>query len=65
MTFDNTTDVNAGMSLTFGRLVIDGLIGFNGTGGNLGNGTATSTDDERGVFDTDRLLSRVGVTYSF
>ncbi len=65
VTFDNSTDVNAGMSLTFGRLVIDGLIGFNSTNGNLGNGTTATTDDERGVFDTDRLMSRVAATYSF
>jgi hypothetical protein len=58
VTFDNTTDVNAGMSLTFGRLVFDGLIGFSGT-----NGSATGT--ESGVFASDRLMSRVGATYSF
>ncbi len=66
VTFDNTTDVNAGMSLTFGRLVIDGLVGFNGTSGQLGNNTTTtSSDDEAGVFDMDRLMSRVAATYSF
>jgi len=57
-TFDNSTDVNAGMSLTFGRLVIDGLVGFSGTDGN-------SDGDEGGVFAADRLLTRVGATYSF
>ena len=58
VTFDNTTDVNAGMSLTFGRLVIDGLVGFSGNDG-------VSDGDEAGVFAADRLLTRVGATYSF
>lgn len=57
-TFDNTTDVRAGMSLTFGRVVIDGLVGFSGTDGN-------SDGDEAGVFAADRLMSRVAATYSF
>ncbi|MBC99060.1 MAG: hypothetical protein CME63_15070 [Halobacteriovoraceae bacterium] len=58
VTFDNTTDVNAGMSLPFGRLVIDGLVGFSGNDG-------VSDGDEAGVFAADRLLTRVGATYSF
>jgi len=45
----NTTDVNAGASLTFGKLAFDGSIGVKTTG----------------TLKTDDLLSRVGATYSF
>ena len=45
----NTTLVNAGASLTFGKLVMDGSVGVMGTG----------------TLNTDNLLSRVAATYSF
>lgn len=44
-----TTSVDAGASLTFGKLALDGSIGVKTTG----------------TLNTDNLLSRVGVTYSF
>ncbi len=59
-TRNNTTSVNAGATLNFGKLMIDGMIGTNGTdGGAAGSGT------NRGVLDTDRLLTRVAVHYWF
>lgn len=57
-TITNSTAVNAGASLTFGSLVVDGSIGANGTDG------ATAAT-KSGVLDLDRLLTRVGMTYSF
>ncbi len=57
-TRDNTTSVAAGATLNFGKLMIDGMIGTNGT-----NGTSSGTS--RGVLDTDRLLTQVAVHYWF
>ena len=45
----NTTTVNGGASLNFGKLALDGSIGKMATG----------------TINTDDLMSRVGVTYSF
>ncbi len=57
----NSTAVNAGVSLHFGDLQIDGLVG-NNTGG-----AAASTDTSRGngTLRTDNLMSRVSATYKF
>ncbi len=50
-TIQNSTDVNAGASLKFGDLNVDGVLGTsNGNNGNYG---------------TDNLLSRVSMTYRF
>jgi hypothetical protein len=54
----NSTSVAAGATLNFGNLAIDGVIGTNGT-----NGTVSGTNN--GVFDLDRLMSRVAMTYKF
>lgn len=54
----NTTDITAGASLMFGKLKVDGLLGFGGTNGNI-------STTERGVLDGDRLLARVGMVYNF
>lgn len=59
-TTQNTTDINTGASLKFGDLTVDGLIG---TSGNAG--TVTAGGDEKGVLATDRLMSRVSMTYRF
>lgn len=56
----NTTNVNAGATLNFGKLSIDGLVG---TGGN--NGTATAVTSETGSLSLDRLMTRVAVNYMF
>lgn len=60
-TNDQTTNVNAGVTLLVKGLEIDGLIGT----GNTAAATATTTNDERGLFSTDRLLTRVALTYGF
>ena len=52
-TDENTTRVNAGATLNFGKLTVDGAIG------------ATSAGAKAGVLKTDDLLTRVGVTYNF
>jgi hypothetical protein len=57
----NSTIVNAGATLKFGELSVDGVIG-NGTAGGAApaaNGTAS------GTIRTDSLLSRVAMTYRF
>ncbi len=56
----NSTNVNAGATLTFGNLNVDGVIG---TGGN--SGTATTTAAETGTLSLDRLMTRVSMTYKF
>jgi hypothetical protein len=55
-TSPNTTNVNAGATLKFGDLSVDGV---------LGTGTATNDTSETGVFNTDNLMSRVSMTYRF
>ncbi len=54
-TVRNSTNVNAGATLKFGDLSVDGLLGLNG-------GTSTA---ESGNFGTDDLLARVAMTYRF
>lgn len=54
----NTTNVNAGATLNFGKLKVDGVIG---TTAAARNGASA----EEGVLATDNLLTRVGVTYMF
>lgn len=57
-----TTVVNAGASLKFGELSVDGVIG-NSTGTTGAAGASTSTG--RGTLRTDELMSRVSMTYRF
>ena len=53
----NTTDVAAGATLTFGKLMVDGMIGTTSNAG------AASTED--GTLSLDRLLTKVAVHYWF
>ena len=55
----NTTDVEAGATLNFGKLKIDGVIGNSGHDGDSSTGT------ESGVLALDRLMGRVAVHYWF
>jgi len=55
----NSTDVNAGATLNFGKLKVDGVIGT------TDSNRAATTAAEKGVLATDNLLTRVGVTYMF
>lgn len=58
----STTVVNAGASLLFGDMSIDGVIGNNATGTAApGNNTGSGA----GTIRTDSLLSRVAMTYKF
>jgi len=54
-----STDVNAGATLEFGKLKVDGLVGTTVAGG----GPSTAT--RRGVLALDQLLTRVGASYWF
>tara|TARA_B100001971_G_C18268012_1_gene596251 strand:+ start:4650 stop:5738 length:1089 start_codon:yes stop_codon:yes gene_type:complete len=57
----DATNVNAGASLVFGDLQIDGVIGNSQNGTTFGDDTATG----EGVIRTDALMSRVSATYRF
>lgn len=52
----STTNVNAGASVKFGDLSVDGV---------LGTDAATNDTSETGIFNTDNLMSRVSMTYRF
>jgi len=52
----NTTAVNAGATLNFGKLKVDGMVGNTATDG---------TNTKAGVLSTSNLLTKVGVTYNF
>lgn len=58
----DTTTVNAGASLIFGDLTIDGLIG-NSTDGDNASGNSTASGN--GNLRTDNIMSRVSMTYKF
>lgn len=57
----DTTVVNAGATLKFGELSVDGVVG-NSTGGADGSG---DTSVGNGNLRTDNLMSRVSMTYRF
>lgn len=59
-TMENTTNVNAGLTLKFGDLAIDGVIGTSTGAGAIGD-----TKSEKGVLSLDNLASRVAMTYRF
>lgn len=61
-TLPNSTEVNAGMTFTFGNLAVDGLIGA--TNASRTGGLAT-TGTNTGTLTLDNLMSRVGMTYKF
>lgn len=56
----DSTSINAGATLKFGELSVDGVIGNNATGGAT---SANGTDS--GTIRTDSLMSRVAMTYRF
>lgn len=56
-TVANSTEVNAGATLNFGQLAIDGLVGTTGTTGTAGSKT--------GVLSASNLQTKVGVTYKY
>ena len=62
----DTTTVNAGASLKFGELSVDGVVG-NSTDGNNPASTAANPNaaGTNGTLRTDALMSRVSMTYRF
>jgi hypothetical protein len=61
-TITNSTSVNAGATLVFGQLSVDGLVGVtNSTGGTTTNTAGTNT----GILSVSNLETSVGVTYKF
>jgi len=62
-TLANSTQVNAGATLTFGSLSVDGLIGA--TPASRAGTPASAADTNGGVLALDNLETRVGVTYKF
>ncbi len=59
----NSTVVNAGATLNFGKLKVDGLVG---TSAAARNGTVTKDNGTNaGVLTTDNLMTRVAVSYWF
>jgi hypothetical protein len=59
-TTPNSTTVNAGATLNFGKLKVDGMIG--NTGGARGTGAVGT---KTGALTTDNLLTKVAVSYWF
>lgn len=53
----NSTSVNAGATLNFGKLKVDGTVGTTSSQG--------AVDSKTGVLSTNNLLTRVGVSYWF
>ena len=65
----NATIINAGATLKFGELSVDGVVG-NNAGNSVTAGTATTqtgsaNGTDSGVLRTDTLMSRVSMTYRF
>lgn len=62
--FGETTTVNAGASLKFGELSVDGVVG-SGAAVDATNGQHTGNSTNAGIINTDNLMSRVSMTYKF
>jgi hypothetical protein len=60
----NSTFVNAGGTLNFGKLKVDGLIGTTPAARNAA-GTDVTGNTNKGVLTTDNLMTRVAVSYWF
>lgn len=62
----NSTTVNAGMTLKFGKLELDGNIGTTDSArGATDTATTSVTETKHGVLALDNLMTRVGMTYNF
>jgi hypothetical protein len=58
----NSTTVDAGATLNFGKLKVDGMIG---TTSSAGVDDSTAGNGKKGTLSTSNLLTRVGVSYWF
>lgn len=63
--FHNTTVVNAGATLKFGELSVDGVIGNSNSATGSSATSGSSTAGGTGSLRTDNLMSRVSMTYRF
>ncbi len=61
----DSTFVNAGATLKFGELSLDGVIGNSDGAGAVAGTAGNSTAGGNGTIRTDTLMSRVGMTYRF
>jgi hypothetical protein len=64
----NVTSVNAGATLKFGELSIDGVVGNTAADGTFTNAASTNVvggSGSNGTLRTDNLMTRVGMTYRF
>jgi hypothetical protein len=61
-TIANSTEVNSGLTLTFGQLSLDGLIGMTST---AGVDETTAGAGKKGVLSLSNLETKVGLTYKF
>ncbi|MFN8369406.1 MAG: hypothetical protein U0T83_02140 [Bacteriovoracaceae bacterium] len=62
---NNTTSVNAGASLIFGAISVDGVVGLSDTSLNFTSPSSTSAGTKNGVLNLDDLLTRVSLSYYF
>lgn len=58
-TLGDQVAVNGGASLTFGKLVLDGMVGT------TSNARQAASSSKKGVLALDNLITRVGMTYAF
>ena len=62
----NSTNVNAGLTLKFGELAIDGVVGTtNAANGITGTTPTTGVGNKAGILSLDNLATRVAMTYKF
>ncbi len=61
----NSTSVNAGATLAFGNLSVDGLIGMTDAAGNSTVSASDSNPPKKGILSWSNLETSVGVTYKF
>lgn len=67
-TLANSTEVNAGATLTFGQVALDGMLGLTSNSratGTTTSGGGTSANKNQGMLAFDNLATRVGLTYKF
>lgn len=60
----NSTSVNIGSTLTFGQLMLDGLIGTTGYE-TCSGGVCRNNGNKQGIISTDNILTRVALRYNF
>ncbi|MBC7430092.1 MAG: hypothetical protein H7336_15865 [Bacteriovorax sp.] len=64
-TIANSTEVNAGATLTFGQLALDGMIGLTSNDRGTGSTGVAAPNKNQGLLALDNLGSRVALTYKF